>query len=70
MPVCRNIPPVTIIPDIHCDWNSEFCIEDFVLMHIKKNASSTFLIGKSLEVKFSGGAYDTRKSVSADIGAG
>lgn len=33
-------------------------------------ASSTFLIGKSLEVKFSGGAYDTRKSVSADIGAG
>jgi hypothetical protein len=35
-----------------------------------KNGSSTFLIGKKSKVKFSGGVYDTRKSVPTDIGAG
>ena len=33
-------------------------------------ASSTFLVGKAAEIVFSGGAYDTGKDVSADIGAG
>ena len=37
---------------------------------VKITASSTFLIGKMAGVEFSGGGYDTRKSVSADIGAG
>jgi hypothetical protein len=33
-------------------------------------ASSTFLMGKRVEIGFSGGAYDTGKSISTDIGAG
>jgi hypothetical protein len=33
-------------------------------------ASSTFLVGKSVGIEFSGGAYDTGKDVSTDIGAG
>jgi hypothetical protein len=32
--------------------------------------SSTFLVGKAVEIGFSGGAYDTGKSISTDIGAG
>jgi hypothetical protein len=35
-----------------------------------KFASSTFLMGKRVEIGFSGGAYDTGKSISTDIGAG
>jgi hypothetical protein len=37
---------------------------------VKPSASSTFLVGKAAEIVFSGGAYDTGKDVSADIGAG
>jgi hypothetical protein len=33
------------------------------------SGSSTFLMGKVGEIGFSGGTYDTRKSVSSDIGA-
>jgi hypothetical protein len=29
-----------------------------------------FLVGKAAEIVFSGGAYDTGKDVSTDIGAG
>ena len=32
--------------------------------------SSTFLVGKRVGIGFSGGAYDTGKSISTDIGAG
>jgi hypothetical protein len=32
--------------------------------------SSTFLMGKKAEIGFSGGAYDTGKDVSTDIGTG
>jgi hypothetical protein len=34
------------------------------------SGSSTFLVGKRVGIGFSGGVYDTGKSVSTDIGAG
>ncbi len=43
---------------------------EHVLIYDKKNGSSTFLVGKAGGIGFSGGAYDTGKSVSTDIGAG
>jgi lysyl-tRNA synthetase class I len=45
-------------------WKKHFFNEWIVL------GSSTFLVGKAGEIVFSGGAYDTGKDVSADIGAG
>lgn len=40
------------------------------LQRVAKIASSTFLVGKRVEIGFSGGANDTGKDVSIDIGAG
>jgi hypothetical protein len=44
------------------------CVE--LVVKTKNLASSTFLVGKRAGMGFSGGAYDTGKDVSADIGAG
>jgi hypothetical protein len=45
----------------------ELTLQSLFLMF---SGSSTFLVGKAGGIGFSGGAYDTGKSVSTDIGAG
>jgi hypothetical protein len=55
---------------MNCIINTARFLNRFGKAWLIKGDSSTFLVGKKIGIGFSGGAYDTRKSVSTDIGAG